>query len=441
MRFPDIIGLSLPQVPPYCLFVIQTRYLLLYAGALAWACALLPTCAAPAADAPIADGKPYDNSRRALGTHLHWMGDNNSEKIYGFDGGNRSEGNPLDYLIADDETISPELPKGKSLFVLKTLADHNVASFSFYNHGAAGTYRVSALSSSRWKPIGKDKAFSRPGPQVVEFPEPVATRQVKVEFETTTPGQVSGFGLAAPLTEKDVEAVRLIHQPDIDTLNSVVVPGEISSIVGVAPAAAGAAADKPENMIDDLVETSYRFDPARSVPATLLDLGEARQIERVTALVETDQPLRMEVYLPEKPENVVPSAPATTTLLDSVLSRGPLLASTGATPGMATWLAALAAPITTLVYQSGEKPGGLEPILYGYVAPGESRVILPLGRTYNGRFVLILFRPTGANPGNFMVREINLLGRYIWRFYDDFGTTNEGNNPPPEFIQPPPTSR
>ncbi|MEO0454124.1 MAG: hypothetical protein AAFY98_08305 [Verrucomicrobiota bacterium] len=377
------------------------------------------------------EDRPLDVSRNAIGSTLFSVTESEAKE----DGFPILDTSDSLFLVSDDEVLSSEGKKGLNEYLLTITGRNLVYGFSFFNYFGSGSVTLEGLTqtiinrSQDWDPIAKDVAFSGTGPVHIEMPVPKKYRAIKISINVVEEGEFSGFGVSGNFTADQFEKMEINESPEDTTMNSVITPSQISRIAGVTESAPGAETNDPELMIDDLVETTYTFDTGKSLPAVLMDLGRDRKIERITALVTTDVPAYMQVYMLPDVEDAAPGDEERALIWPTQ----PAFASTSLSSIYQSLFPMTAAfRIQELVYADPDSLEGLQPIAVMECSPDDPRVTIELDGVYTSRFVLIRWIPIeeGTPLGGFIVHEINLLGRYTWRFYDPVPSLDSGETPP-----------
>jgi hypothetical protein len=387
-------------------------------------------------------GRSLDVARTAVGSALYSVSQPEGEADR--DRFPALSNSDAQYLISDDEVLSTMGKRGTNIYLLTIRGKHEIDSFSFFNYGGSGVVSLEGLAqpiinkSQKWIPLSDPVSFSGTGPVHIVFDQPRVIRAVKVTMNIIEEGEFSGFGVAGIFSPDQLEKMEIVEVPEDTTLNSVIVPSQISRIAGVTPGPATAGPQDPERMIDDLVETTYEFNTQVGVPAVLIDLGQDRNVERISALITTDKPALMEVYMISDVEDALPGDNASRLRWP----QQPGFASAGISPFASLFPSLTALTIQQLIYLSPEEFQDLKPIAVAECPVDDPRIVIELETAYTTRFILIRWIPQDDTDEllRFLVHELNLMGRYNWRFYD-IAPAIDNNNYPQSFREIPPLSK
>ncbi|MEM6823339.1 MAG: hypothetical protein AAF558_15530 [Verrucomicrobiota bacterium] len=328
------------------------------------------------------------------------------------------------HLIHDDETLTSELPDGRSLFIIRLKDASNVNSFRFYNFGAEGAVTAyvrttdSETDDVPWIPVSDTVTFGEPGPVVAWFNLEVEAKLVRIVFDCSTPGLISGFGVAGTFfSGADPTRARLVRKTqttDNQFLTNVLSFGSDARVMGSSPS----MAPSERAMIDDLVETSHVFSETEDQPVALIDMGEPREIDRVTVLIDSEEPSVMELYFMDNVDEFLPPGPQPTALR-RLLEQGPKLASVG------NWFPLIAQIQPTFIQEVSVPPSFFDdntPNVTVEFDTGERRARASTGGTTFAQYVLVRWIYSDGIPpdfGGLVVNELNFLGKYTWFYEDD----------------------
>ncbi len=362
----------------------------------------------------------YNVARPALGSQLFFTND----EVMSIAGTGHVAVVTPDSMVSDDKTLRYRLPEGRSLAVLDLVDDANIEHFTFFNHGAAGTFTVAIAYDSKsaedgkWQTLVRDEEFFRQGPVTVPFPDaPIKARLVRVIFQATTPGEVGGLGVSGQFVGASPRGSDLIYiDEQEEVLSSVTSPGSEARVVAVS----GTMDSMADLMIDDLVDTYYDLPASDKPAAVLLDLGEFRQIERVSVLAN-GPPGEVDVYFLNEATSLIPDGEAT----------APNRASLGGTGWGAPALMLGTVAVQTII---------IDPANISEEWPSVT-VMLPVGEQgagtnfepRNTRYVLFVWR----NPGLTRVYELCVMGRYRWDWEGGRPIPAEGPGVQPGSFSPP----
>jgi len=346
-------------------------------------------------------------------------------------------------LIHDDETLTAELPEDRSLFIVRLKDASFVDSFRFYNFEAAGTVTAyvqplpetplsensteGMAASEQWIQVSDPVEFSEPGAVAVWFNEKLESQLVRIVFETTRPGLISGFGVAGTFFRgadpSQVKLVRQVQATDRQDLTNVLSFGSGARVVAVS----GGMAPSDKAMIDDLVETTHVYSETDPTPMALFDLEEPREIERVTVLIDSPAPTRMEMYFLDTLDDLeFREEPGRTAA--SFVTTGPALASLNGPLAVGGQFSGAAGFFTSFTVPDSFFDNNIPSVVAEFEA-GERKARADVGSSSFARWVLVRWVYQNGIPpefGGLVVNELNLLGRYTW-FYED-----EGPEPPAE---------
>lgn len=374
----------------------------------------------PGSSSTLEEGPEYNVSRSALGSGLLYVSDvvvesDNPDPLL----------NEKITLIQDDETISTDLPSGRSLFVIRLKDASIVNSFRFYNFEASGavTAYVRATDSESddvpWVPVSDTVTFDSVGPTVVWFNQEIEARLVRIVFDTANAGKISGFGVAGTffrgVSPKQTRLVRSPQATDNQVLTNVLSFASGAQAVGTS----GGVSPAPTAMIDDLVETTHIFSDTDPEPVALFDLGEPREIEVVSVLIDSPAPSRMELYFIDNPDEIYTPQPVATRSIHRDLMQGPRLASANF-----PWLGLMAQSqaVMTVIQVPPRFFENNRPNVIAEFEKGSRTARAGTGGSTFAQFVLVRWvYEDGVPPdfGGLVVNELNLLGRYTWIYEEE----------------------
>ncbi|MGF1677804.1 MAG: hypothetical protein ACFCUX_01270 [Candidatus Methylacidiphilales bacterium] len=326
-------------------------------------------------------------------------------------------------LINDDETLTSELPEGRSLFMIRLKDSSIVNSFRFYNFGARGAAMayVRATESDSvdvpWIPVSDTVTFDAPGPVVLWFNQEIEAKLVRIVFDTAEPGLISGFGVAGSFfrgaSPKTTQLVRQTQATDNQALTNVLSFSSGADVIGTS----GGIAPNSKAMIDDLVETAHVFSETESEPVALVDLGQPREIERVSVLISSDAPSTMELYFIEDPSELEEARQPVA--LHDRLNALPKWASRSS-----AWIPMLAQMGRSISEITVPKSffDNRTPNVVAEFEAGSRRARANTGGSTFSQYVLIRWVYKDGLPAEFgglVVNELNFLGRYVWYYEDD----------------------
>jgi hypothetical protein len=216
-------------------------------------------------------------------------------------------------LIVDDGTFGCPLDEGTSTFTVTLPKAAVLNRFGFINENAAAqgeldvsvsNYRLPS-NDSRWIPLATAKSFT--GKQLFSISvAAVEAKYIKFAFHVSKKGQISGLAVygeqtldefargrgEVALVSYDVTSPGRRSRPE-NVLNfnfaNLYAHGRVVYV------SSGPIAPAPR-MIDDDVETEFRFSSSDASPTVIVELARSQQIHRVAARYQT-QAGRLDVYL------------------------------------------------------------------------------------------------------------------------------------------------
>jgi len=372
----------------------------------------------------------YNISRAALGSGLLYI----SDVVVESDSPDPLLNDKVD-LIHDDETLTSDLPLDRSLFVIRLKDASIVNSFRFYNFGAAGSVSAYARPTTEeeatagetqdpdggWVQVSESVSFGEPGPVVVWFDQEIEAKLVRIVFDTTKSDIISGFGVAGTFfrgaSPKQTQLVRQTQATDNTDLTNVVSYGSGARVIGTS----GGMAPSDKAMIDDLVETSHVFPETNEEPVALFDLGEPREIERISALIDSPAPTRMEMYFLDDLDSIDGGSQpvALHTIQD-----GPLFAQNGMPSGLAPSGGSM-----TIINVPTSFFDQNDPNVVAEFEEGDRKARANVAGSSFAQYVLVRWVYENGVPADFtglVVNELNFLGRYVWYYEGDPDAPAEG---------------
>ncbi|MEM6884265.1 MAG: hypothetical protein AAF571_04480 [Verrucomicrobiota bacterium] len=358
-------------------------------------------------------------------------------------------------LIHDDETLSSDIPEGRSVFLVSLKDSSIVNSFRFYNFDAEGAVMAYVRADNTeneetpWIPVSDTVTYSEVGPVVVWFNQEIEAQLVRIVFDTSKTGHISGFGVAGSffrgVSPKQTQLVRQTQATDNQAMTNVLSPSSGAQVI----ATSDGLAPSSKAMIDDLVETTHVFSETDPEPIAIFDLGEPREIERVSVLIDSPHPTTMEVYFLEDLDDIEGlNEPQPVALIDQ-LKHSPLIASRS----ISNWIM-LAAQSGPPAFINGiTVPDGffddITPNVICEFDAGSRRSRSNVGGSSFAQFVLVRWVYGNGLPSEFgglTICELNFLGRYVWYYEgEDLGSPDESPDnelttfsPTPQFPPTPP---
>lgn len=229
-------------------------------------------------------------------------------------------------------------------------------------------------------------------------------------------------------------------------MTNVLSPSSGAQVIGTSDGLAPSS----KAMIDDLVETTHVFSETDSEPIAIFDLGEPREIERVSVLIDSPHPSIMEVYFLEDLDEIEGIEEPQPVALIERLKNSPLLASRS----ISAWipLAAQSGPPTFSIGITVPDDffDDRTPNCIAEFDSGSRRARANVGGSTFAQFVMVRWLYKNGLPSEFgglVINELNFLGRYVWYYEgEDVGSPDESagnelttfvNSPPPTTFPPP----
>ena len=215
-----------------------------------------PVCVTTWAAEPSTDSStgrlPSDLARASSGTQLQVREPNKAAA---------TESASAQSLIGEDARQTYSLAAGKTSMILSLSKIEAVNHFDFVNAGAEGKVTVSVSSaklpfdSADWRVVASAQSFE--GRQLIPCDlGSVDARYVKIDFDTRTAGNISGFNLFGMTALRAPAMTKGIFHVNVRT----------------------AATSN--------VEASFNYDPADPAPKVVADLGVASEVKRITCAYE-----------------------------------------------------------------------------------------------------------------------------------------------------------
>jgi hypothetical protein len=193
-------------------------------------------------------------------------------------------------LLCDDPTTGYQLAEGESSVFVSLSNIENVASLSFLNEGAQGSFAIAISNadvpenSPEWRAVGNgamsDGAIStRIGPGEAKY--------VKVTFKITKPGRIAAFGVYATpaLSDFTMPRPRKVSFEESST-GFALINFNFSDLHARARGLYASSGDLEQvnHLIDDQPATSYKFAAGDAAPTVIVDLGRERNLSRLAAI-------------------------------------------------------------------------------------------------------------------------------------------------------------
>lgn len=197
--------------------------------------------------------------------------------------------------LGENEARGLPLTSGPSLFVvaLKGMAVTN--KFSFENYGAAGRVTIygsptlQPASASGWTKLGN--VAMKPGDTIsLEFPA-AEMQYLLMEFQTDTPGEISGLGLYGEDTLDQATALFLENPDQIAEMlaaGAKPVPFDFASLFAGTVITAISSGDpaKSLQMIDDDTSTGFAFDSSDNEHLFVVDLRYDYVVDLISLVID-----------------------------------------------------------------------------------------------------------------------------------------------------------
>lgn len=231
---------------------------------------------------------PKNLTRWHLGATLLLPAERGFETISFRDHRNR----PERALMDDDDTTGLHLEAGTHHFIVDLNNFIAVGRFASLSLGAEGSLTVrssdtlQALDSGRWTQLGRNINFRSDDWIDIRFPL-TETRFLWVQIDIRTPGVFGSFNAKGMLNLANVglrPATTEATTEDMETMPfdyaRLYAGARITHVSGGDPRIANF-------LIDDDILTYYEFPPGQAEPIFVLDLGDTRQAEFVSLLLES----------------------------------------------------------------------------------------------------------------------------------------------------------
>ena len=313
---------------------------------------------------------PENLARRDLGAKLETNGDSNAEA-----------------LLSGEPTASYSLPAGTTTLLVALPKIENIDSLAFVNAGAKGQVTIATSNaklpadSPQWKDAAQHELS---GNAVNAKIGPSEAKYVRMTFNVTEPGQIAGFGLYSTPAVSDFTAPRTRSSANQTKLS------DIHAKARALYVSSGTDVRQANNMIDDQTATNYTFAAEDGTPTTVIDLGKASTVSRISAVYSAGAG-NMEFY-------VLPSLPAGTDSASQVSSPG----ADGASPSPEM------APKSVRLDEAAF--AGLKPVGSATDGGSEGRASVDFAPT-TGRYVMVRWLPATQQDRSFTVAEVAAFGQ------------------------------
>ena len=228
-------------------------------------------------------------------------------------------------LLSGDPAATYDLPAGTTTLLVALSQIENVGSISFLNEGAKGSVTVATSNaklpedSPQWhqalqQELSAEGIDAKLGPSEAKY--------VRLTFNVTQPGKIAGFGVYSTPQVSDFTRTRSSKTAADDKTGSFgLIAYNHSDIHAKARAlyvSSGSDVKQANNMIDDQPATSYSFAAEDGTPTTVIDLGAARNVRRLSAVYSARQG-KMDFYVMQSLPKVNGAAPQALTIDDATL--------------------------------------------------------------------------------------------------------------------------
>ena len=318
---------------------------------------------------------PENVARQHLGAKLETAPGNTDSKA-------------IEALLSGDPTASVRLPAGTTTMLVSLSKIENVDSLAFVNAGAKGQVTIATANaklhadSPQWKTaaqqdLSSDNVKAKIGPSEAKY--------VRLTFNVTEPGQIAGFGVYSTPQVSDFTAPRT---------RATAQQAKLSDIHAKARAlyvSSGSDVRQANNMIDDQTATSYTFAAEDGTPTTVIDLGKASTLSRISAVYSPGAG-NLEFY-------VLPSVPAGN--VDSTVQvSAPGADGASPTPDVAPKTVRLDDAVFA----------GLKPVGSATDGGSEGRASVDFAPT-TGRYVMVRWMPAAQQDRSFTLAEVAAFGQ------------------------------
>ncbi|MDQ6807890.1 MAG: hypothetical protein M3Z64_00455 [Verrucomicrobiota bacterium] len=286
-------------------------------------------------------------------------------------------------LLCGDPTAGYTLPAGVTTLLVSLPKIENVETISFLNTAAKGDVTVSTASaklpadSPQWHVVSKEEIN---GNAVKAKIGPSEAKYVKLTFNVKESGRIAAFGVYASPAVSDFTMPRQRQLPSADQpLTFAMVNYNMSNVHTKARAlyvSSGADMKQANSMIDDQPSTSYTFAAGDGSPTTVIDLGQVRTLNRVSAIYAANKG-SMDVY-------VLPAIPG---------------AGDDAAP----------ASLPNTVKISEQTIAAMKPVASATDDGAQGRASVNFAAT-TGRYVMLRWNPAIQQDGAFTVAEVAAFG-------------------------------
>lgn len=194
-------------------------------------------------------------------------------------------------LLCHDPTVGYALPSGKSTLLVALSKIENVDSISFLNNGARGDLTIATANaklsadSPQWRTVSQKELISDSLKVKIG---PAEAKYVRLTFNVTEPGRISGLGVYSTAAVSDFTMPRVRTLAAGNKSESLaLISYNLTDLHAKARAlyvSSGSDVKQANNMIDDQPATTYSFAANDASPTTVVDLGKATNLRRISAI-------------------------------------------------------------------------------------------------------------------------------------------------------------
>jgi hypothetical protein len=260
-------------------------------------------------------GYPVNLARTNLGAHVDSLAASSG-----------ADADKATALLSADPSSSYVLPTGTTTLLVALPQIENVGSIAFLNDGAKGSVSVAMSNaklpaeSRQWRnaaqqELATDRIDAKVGPGEAKY--------VRLTFNVTQPGKISGFGIYSTPQVSDFTKPRSSSTAADEKTGSFGLisynQADIHSKARALYVSSGSDVKQANNIIDDQPSTSYTFSSADGSPTTVIDLGKASSVRRLSA-VYSARPGKMAFYVMQSLPKTEGAAPQMLTIDDATFS-------------------------------------------------------------------------------------------------------------------------
>lgn len=254
-------------------------------------------------------------------------------------------------LLCHDPAIEYALPAGKTTLLVSLSRIENVDIISFLNRGTKGYLNIATASaklsadSPQWRKISQqdltaDSLKVKVGPTEAKY--------VRLTFDITEPGRISGLGVYSTAGVSDFTMPRDRKIAVADKSKSLALISynlaDLHAHARMLYVSSGDDIKQANNMIDDQPATGYNFAASDVTPTTVVDLGKPTALRRISTIYSA-RPGSVSFYvLQSLPSSAGENAPKTLRL-DSIAQQN--LKPVGSVTDNGTGRASVDFPTTT----------------------------------------------------------------------------------------------